>query len=135
MLIPNWNRILRATSMAKKTTMIEKTTYTSVPQMVHETSDDESFADAFEKRLHSRRILKELMIHRVSHGLSQTDIAARLGCTQSRISKLESTTDTDIRLGDLAKYADAVGLRVKIILESKESHAAARVKELGFRVG
>jgi predicted XRE-type DNA-binding protein len=121
--------------MAKKLTGIEKTTHTSVPQMVRETSDDESFAEAFEQRLHSRRIIKDLMIHRATHGLSQKDIAERLECTQSRISKLESTTDAELRLGDLAKYAEAVGLRVKIVLESKESPAAARVKPRAFRVG
>ena len=119
--------------MAKKMTMTEKTTYTSVPQMVRETSDDGSFVEAFEQRLHGRRIIKDLMIHRATHGLSQKDIAARLGCTQSRISKLESTTDPELRLGDLAKYADAVGLRVKIILESNESPAGAKAKERVFR--
>ena len=113
----------------------DQTTYTSVPQMVRETSDDGAFVEAFEQRLHGRRILKDLMIQRATLGLSQKDIADRLGCTQSRISKLESTTDPQLRLSDLVQYADAVGLRVKIVLESKESPAADRVKERAFRVG
>jgi predicted XRE-type DNA-binding protein len=116
-------------------TVTEKTTYTSVPQMVRRTADDESFAESFERRLQDRRIVKDLMIHRATRGLSQKEIAARVGCTQSRISKFESTTDTELRLGDLAKYADAVGLRVKIILESKKSFGGAQRKEHTFRVG
>jgi transcriptional regulator with XRE-family HTH domain len=86
--------------------------------MVRETSDDDggAFADALEERLRCRGILKDLMVLRASRGLSQGDVAAKMGCTQSRISKLESSTDADLSLGDLAGYASAVGFRAKVVL-------------------
>jgi transcriptional regulator with XRE-family HTH domain len=98
--------------------MLKKTTFTSVAQMVRETSDDGggAFADALEERLRSRRILKDLMVLRAGRGLSQGDVAAKMGCTQSRISKLESSKDADLSLGVLAGYASAVGCRVKVVL-------------------
>jgi len=102
--------------------------------MVRETSEDPSFAESFEKRLQHRRITKDLMVQRAVHRLSQKEIAERIGCTQSRISKLETTTDAELRLGDLARYSDALGLRVKILLEPKESTPVARVKSLAFQI-
>jgi len=114
--------------------MLDNRTYTNVKEMVRETSDDKSFADTFEKQLRDRRIVKELMVLRATHGFSQKEIAAKLGCTQSRISKLESTTDHDLRLGDLAEYVNALGFQVSITLEPKRKTAVARVKSLAFRI-
>jgi transcriptional regulator with XRE-family HTH domain len=112
----------------------KKTTLSSVSQMVRETSGDPAFTESFEKRLQARRITKDLMVQRAVHRLSQKDIAEKMGCTQSRISKLESTNDGDLCLGDLARYSDALALRVKILLEDKDCTPVARVKSLAFQI-
>jgi transcriptional regulator with XRE-family HTH domain len=113
--------------------MNKKMTHASVPQMVRETTDA-PFADAFEARLHRRRIVKDLMVLRAGRGLSQGDIASKMGCSQSRISKLESSTDFDLTLGDLARYAGAVGFRVGVVLEPRDTTVVERVKNLAFQI-
>jgi transcriptional regulator with XRE-family HTH domain len=113
--------------------MKKLTKYKDVSQMVRETTD-ETFADAFEQLLRSQRIVKDLMVLRATHGLSQQDVAEKMGCTQSRISKLESSKDVDLALGDLAKYANAVGFRVAVMLEPREITAVGRVKGLAFQI-
>jgi transcriptional regulator with XRE-family HTH domain len=110
-----------------------KKTYKSVAQVVRETAEG-PFAEAFEERLHGRRIVKDLMVLRASRGLTQADIAEKMGCTQSRISKLESAKDIDLTLGDLAKYAGAVGFRLGVVLEPRETTAVGRVKKLAFQI-
>ena len=110
-----------------------KKKYTSVGQMVRETTDA-SFANAFEERLHDRRIVKDLMVLRASRGLSQAEVAEKMGCTQSRISKLESAKDSDLALGDLANYAAALGFRLGVVLEPKGSTPVGRVKKLAFQI-
>lgn len=112
---------------------MKKTKYANVAQMVRATADA-PFADAFERRLHGRRIVKDLTVLRAGHGLSQGDVAEKMGCTQSRISKLESSKDFDLTLGDLAKYASAVGFRVGVVLEPKGSTTVSRVKRLAFQI-
>jgi len=114
--------------------MNKKKLRNSVSQMVRETSEDPSFKETFEKRLLARKIIKDLMVQRAVHGLSQKDIAEKMGCSQSRISKLETTSDTDLRIGDLARYSDALGLRVRIVLESRKSNAVTRVKTHAFQI-
>ena len=87
-----------------------KAEYTSVAEMVRSVSDDPQFADEFDRRVNSRRLVKHLFALRSAEGLSQKDIADRIGCSQSRISKLESGNDDDLRLADLAAYLRALGL-------------------------
>jgi transcriptional regulator len=93
--------------------------FTSVSEMVREISEDRSFVEGFERRMRDRRIIKALLVLRVVRGWNQKDIADRLGCTQSRISKLESSADGDLRLADLRDYASALGQSVEIQIRRK----------------
>jgi transcriptional regulator with XRE-family HTH domain len=109
--------------------MNEKRTYASVVQMVRETTDA-PFADAFEARLRNRRIVKDLMVMRAGRGLTQGDIASKMGCSQSRVSKVESSSDFDLTLGDLVRYASAVGFRVGVALEPRGTTGVGCVNNL-----
>jgi len=114
--------------------MPKKQIFSSVSDLVRETAENVIFAGALERRLASRTIVKELMVLRATQGLSQKDIALKLGCTQGRISKLESLTDAHLRIGDLSNYADALGLELRITLESTERPVAARAKKRGATI-
>ena len=54
------------------------------------------------------RLVRELAEHRQAAGLSQTEIAARMGTSQSAVARLESGT-ADVRASTLERYAAAVG--------------------------
>ena len=53
-------------------------------------------------------LVRELVGQRQAAGLSQTEVAARMGTSQSAVARLESVT-TDIRTSTLERYAAAVG--------------------------
>src|SRR6185369_3308361 len=96
-----------------------KTQYPSVADMVRGLSNDKAFAEDVVKEIEARNILRQLMALRAAQGLSQEDIAEKIKCTQSRVSKLESANDIDLRIGDLQEYADALGYQVEITLDHK----------------
>ncbi len=102
--------------------------FTSIAEMVRNVSEDPSFADDFERRMKEQQIIKTLLMLRAAKGLNQQDIADRLKCTQSRVSKLESSVDGDIRLADLCGYASALDLSMTIVLMKKEATLVDRVK-------
>jgi transcriptional regulator with XRE-family HTH domain len=54
------------------------------------------------------RLVRELADQRQASGLSQTEIAARMGTSQSAVARLESGT-ADVRASTLERYAAAVG--------------------------
>ena len=58
-----------------------------------------------------RDLIQELVSARQDSGLSQTEIAARMGTSQSAVARLESG-DLDVRLSTLERYAAAMGRTV-----------------------
>lgn len=53
-------------------------------------------------------LVRELVQQRLAAGLSQTEVAARMGTSQSAVARLESGA-TDARASTLERYAAAVG--------------------------
>jgi DNA-binding XRE family transcriptional regulator len=55
-----------------------------------------------------KRLVADLTAQRRSAGLSQTEVAARMGTSQSAVARLESG-DADVRVSTLERYAAAIG--------------------------
>jgi ribosome-binding protein aMBF1 (putative translation factor) len=53
-------------------------------------------------------LVRELVVRRQAAGLSQTEVAARMGTSQSAVARLEAGT-TDVRASTLERYAAAIG--------------------------
>jgi len=66
---------------------------------------DEQAARMAEER---GRLVRELAEQRQAAGLSQTEVAARMGTSQSAVARLESGT-ADVRASTLERYAAAIG--------------------------
>ena len=58
-----------------------------------------------------RRLLDDLVARREAMGLSQTEVAARMGTSQSAVARLEGRR-ADLRVSTLERYAAAVGQRI-----------------------
>ncbi len=63
------------------------------------------FKEMAERR---RALTSELTRRRVALGLTQTDVAARMGTSQSAVARLEAG-GLDARLSTIERYAAAVG--------------------------
>jgi transcriptional regulator with XRE-family HTH domain len=66
------------------------------------------FAEMAERR---RTLAAELAAQRAEQGLSQTEVAARMGTSQSAVARIESG-DADVRLSTLERYAAALDRRL-----------------------
>src|SRR5215468_10047263 len=58
-----------------------------------------------------RRLVEELTELRKAARLSQTEVAARMGTSQSAVARLEGG-DADVRASTLERYAAAIGSRI-----------------------
>lgn len=58
-----------------------------------------------------RALAGDLVARRTSLGLTQTEVAARMGTSQSAVARMEAG-DSDLRLSTVERYAAAVGLVV-----------------------
>ena len=62
-------------------------------------------------------IKKELVAARIAKGLTQDEIARKIGTSKSNISRLESLNNSYMpNLSTLMKYAEALGMRLDIAL-------------------
>jgi predicted transcriptional regulator len=66
------------------------------------------FREIAERR---REIVAELVAQRHAAGLSQTDVADRMGTSQPAVARLEAG-GVDVRLSTLERYAAVVGVRL-----------------------
>lgn len=73
------------------------------------------FKEMAERR---RALARELTSRRISLGLTQTEVAARMGTSQSAVARLESGS-LDVRMSTLERYAAAVGNVVSWRLEDR----------------
>ena len=59
-----------------------------------------------------RSLADGLVAERVKLGLTQTEVAARMGTSQSAVARLEAG-DGDLRLSTLERYASALGMELR----------------------
>lgn len=63
-----------------------------------------------------RDLAAGLASERVRLGLTQTEVAARMGTSQSAVARLEAG-DGDVRLSTLERYATALGMELRFDLK------------------
>lgn len=67
-----------------------------------------------------RELVRHLEQRRITLGLTQTEVAARMGTSQSAVARLESG-EADIRLSTLERYAAALGQSLEWNLRRSEN--------------
>jgi transcriptional regulator with XRE-family HTH domain len=94
----------------------------------------ETIFPGFREMAERRRALADsLVARRTEIGLSQTEVAARMGTSQSAVARLESG-DADVRLSTLERYVDALGERLdwelgRNAIRASAEHADKNQKE------
>ena len=91
-------------------------TYRSVDEMLRG-HGYRRVAEAVRQLSTKTRLIDQLIIARAAAGLTQAQMAAKLRCSQSRISKIEDSNDADLSLGDIQAYARIVGLKLRLDLK------------------
>ncbi len=113
--------------------------YKTVSEMIRQLSEDKEFGDKFDRQISGQTLSKTLFAMRCSMGITQSEIASKMNCTQSRISKLEKSGVDAIKVSDLIAYAQALGLNLSISfhkemtsVESVRFHALQIKKHLDY---
>jgi transcriptional regulator with XRE-family HTH domain len=102
-------------------------TYKSVEDMVRGVLGDKD-GDKFEKEQAARELANNLSAIRCLKNLSQAELAKKIGCSQSAISKIEHSKDAMISIGELQMYAQALELQVIISFENQGECAVNKIK-------
>ena len=90
--------------------------------------DDWDFAAAVEAELQAMRIEQELVGLRTASGLSQRQLAAKLGVSQPVIAKLEAGKTRNIGLRTLVRAVKAMNGRIEVSITPAARRASPRRK-------
>jgi transcriptional regulator with XRE-family HTH domain len=111
-----------------------KPKYSTVEEMAAATIPNAEFNKELNRQLTARSVANHLVALRGAKGLSQQDVADRMDCSQSRISKMEQTDDEDLRLGDVARYLNAVEYTLHIGMTERRQPLVDQVKYHVFAI-
>lgn len=100
---------------------------TNFDQYLEEQLKDVVFAERFKKAGEAWDVALELAALRKESGLSQKELAERVGTTQQQISRLESTSYEGHSLSMLRRVAEALGATIHIELLRRKQK-----KSMGF---
>jgi len=82
-------------------------------------------AERFVEGMHAHRqvtaTISELVLNRVKQGLTQREVARRMGVSPSKVCRMEDSVDADLSYDDIQRYSDALGLRSTVVFEMKEA--------------
>jgi len=74
------------------------------------------------------RLSRLLFALRCRAGLTQDELAQRVGCAQSVVSRIENASDEDLTVGDLLRYARALDLGMQIGFAAKDATLASSIR-------
>lgn len=100
-------------------------TSSTVAAIDRRTKEDPDFAAAVESELQAMRIEQELVALRNASGLSQRQLAAKLGVKQPVIAKLEAGKTRNIGLQTLVRAVKAMNGRIEVSITSAEHSGRA----------
>jgi predicted transcriptional regulator len=95
--------------------------------------EDPGFRTVWAENALARSIGLSIGAYRQRHGLTQTELGARVGMSQSQVARLERMDHTP-SFETLLRLADALGLKIEIAIEPRRSlpRAASTVVQNGL---
>lgn len=102
--------------------------YSSVMEMVRDTTDDRELCDELEKEIRDHGCAFFLHSVRCRAKMSQRALARKLGTSEEHIDALESSRNSELTLEDVARYASGLGLKCGISFESEDATAVDMAK-------
>ena len=91
-------------------------------------------ADELVKEHQATGIADYLCNERNRQGLSQRDVAKRMGVSASKICRIEDSYDRDLAYADIMAYAAALGVEPQIAFENPIASLAERSEGLVYRI-
>lgn len=97
-----------------------------VMQWMNERANDPEHREAVDALLTEIDVRQDLIALREERGLTQVELAERVGVTQPTIAKLEGGGTRDVKLSTLVRVAAALGARIRITFEKNAGRAKRR---------
>jgi len=106
----------------------------SVSDLVKSLASDEEFKQLAIDEIEGRQIAKLLFFLRCKRSLSQKEMAKKIGCSQSQISKIESSHNKDLSVKDLLAYGEVFDLQLDVGYNDPSTKIVDHIKYHAFKM-
>lgn len=106
----------------------------SVKALIDKISEGSQFKKKAEDVLERKQLAKFLFALRCKKGYTQAGLAKKIGCSQSRISKIESSFDEELNIKDFLDYAKALDLQFELGYRSQSVKTVDLIKYHAFKI-
>ncbi len=106
----------------------------SVAEMAASLTGEPEVGSQVEREIQNSRLITTLLNLRLQKGMTQKQIAEFMGCDSSKISKMESGNDLNLKWADIVQYLSAMHMRINLNIEDTSLPAAMRIKMYVFRI-
>lgn len=97
-------------------------------------TDTPELADEIRRHEAATRIVTGLIFERLRQGMTQRDLARKMGVSASTVCRFEDKPDEELELGFLSRYANALGCHMAIIFDDMSQTDAAKIKSNIFAI-
>jgi transcriptional regulator with XRE-family HTH domain len=91
-------------------------------------------ASAVEQDIENSRLVTLLVDMRMAKNITQDQVAQSMRCDPSKISRMESCSDSYLRLNDIIGYTNALGVQVSVMFDDNSLPASARIKQCVMQI-
>ena len=106
----------------------------SISEAAGRLAGDPETSKEVEEEVRNSRLVTALMALRTRKGMSQKQVADAMGCDPSKISKMESGNDLNLRWGDVLAYVRSLGINMSLCLDDSTLPAAVRIKQCVMQI-
>ena len=113
---------------------MEDLRFTSIGDAAAYLAGDEKVKQQVDEEICCSQLVNTLLQLRMEKGISQKELAKRIGCDPSKISRMEAGNDLQLRMGDEMRYLSALDLTINVVFEDTSLSVAEQIKQHVFLI-
>ncbi len=111
-----------------------QTSMTVAEIAAHFSRDKARTKKAVEKEIYDSALVTFLIKIRHDRGMTQTEIAKRMSCSVSKVSRIESGTDSRLSFQDILDYSHAVDVHPAMMFEPRDTQSPMLIRQFVFGI-
>ena len=113
---------------------MEKHYMNTASSVIAELCGNDAIVKDVEENISKTRFVSALEAIRTRKGMTQKDVATKMGISVSKVSRFEASADDDLRIGDVKAYLQAIETDVSVALFDKSMPATNQIKHYIFEI-
>ena len=113
---------------------MEKHYMNTASSVIAELCGNDAIVNDVEENISKTKFVSSLEEIRVRKGMTQKDVATKMGISVSKVSRFEASADDDLRIGDVKAYLQAIETDVSVALFDKSMPATNQIKHYVFEI-